>query len=75
MSEHNGSPRSIIVVFVFYLVLDFWLAWASMGLSVLFVQHVSGWESIPHLSAFALFSLSVDTVIVGEVDELEEDAG
>ena len=27
------------------------------------------------MSAFALFSLSLDTVIVGEVDELEEDVG
>ena len=32
-------------------------------------------ESVPHMSAFALFSLSLDTVVVGEVDELEEDVG
>ena len=35
----------------------------------------AGSESVPHMSAFALFSLSLDTVIVGEVDELEEDVG
>ena len=66
------------MVFVFILVLDFCLAW-STGLPVLSVQHVNldtdaGSES-PHMSAFALFSLSLDTVIVGEVDELEEDVG
>ena len=30
-------------------------------------------ESIPHKSSLAPVSLSLDTVIVGEVDELEED--
>ena len=36
-----------------------------------------GKESIPHMSAFAPFSLSLDTIedVIGEVDELEEDAG
>ena len=33
----------------------------------------AGSESVPHKSAFPLFSLSLDTVIVGEVNELEED--
>ena len=35
----------------------------------------AGWESIPLRSSRALVSLSLDTVIVGEVDELEEDVG
>ena len=30
---------------------------------------------IPLRSSFALVSLSLDTVVVGEVDELEEDVG
>ena len=52
---------------LFYLVLDFWLAWST------------GKESIPHRSHRALLiTLSLDTVeevMVGEVDELEEDVG
>ena len=52
----------------------------STGLSVLSVQRVNltkdaGWESIPHRSSRALVSLSFDTVVVGEADELEEDVG
>ena len=35
----------------------------------------AGSESVPHMSARARASLSLDTVIVGEVDELEEDVG
>ena len=35
----------------------------------------AGSESVPHMSAFTLISLSLDTVMVGEVDELEEDVG
>ena len=35
----------------------------------------TGWDSIPHRSSFALVSLPLDTVVVGEVDELEEDVG
>ena len=35
----------------------------------------TGWESILLRSSRALVSLSVDTVVVGEVDELEEDVG
>ena len=52
-SEVNGSPRACLSTlsldtiavpksgFRFYLVLDFWLAWATTGLRVLFVQHVN----------------------------------
>ena len=35
----------------------------------------TGWESIPLRSSRALVSLSLDTVVVGEVGELEEDVG
>ena len=35
----------------------------------------AGWESIPLRSSRARVSLSLDTVMVGEVDELEEDVG
>ena len=35
----------------------------------------TGWESIPLRSSLALVSLSLDTFMVGEVDELEEDVG
>ena len=35
----------------------------------------AGWESIPLRSSRARVSLSLDTVVVGEVDELEEDVG
>ena len=80
MSEY-GLLRTCTVVFVFYLVLDFWLA-RSTGRSVLFVQHVH----LPQIldgdlslrSSRAQVSLSLDTVedvMVGEVDELEEDVG
>ena len=65
------------MVFVFIWVLDFWLAW-STGLLVLSVQHVHltqilDRKSVQHKSSRALVSLSLDTVVVGEVDELEED--
>ena len=35
----------------------------------------AGWESIPLRSSRARVSLSLDTIVVGEVNELEEDAG
>ena len=35
----------------------------------------AGWEPIPLRSSRARVSLSLDTVVVGEVDELEEDVG
>ena len=35
----------------------------------------TGWESIPLRSSLSQVPLSLDTVAVGEVDELEEDGG
>ena len=65
--------------FRFYLVLDFGLAW-STGRPGLFVQHVNLTQvldgNLSHLDFFCVrVSLSLDTVVVGEVDELEEDVG
>ena len=34
-----------------------------------------GWEYIPLRSSLSRVSLSLNTVVVGEVDELEEDVG
>ena len=67
------------MVFVFIWDSNFWLVWSTGPLrsfrSTCELDTDAGSESVPHTSAFALFSLSVDTVIVGEVDELEEDVG
>ena len=35
----------------------------------------TGWESIPLRSSLSRVSMSLNAVVVGEVDELEEDAG
>ena len=92
VSEVNGSLRACLSTlsldtiavpksgFRFYLVLDFWLAWATTGLRVLFVPTCeldtgTGWESIPLRSSLSRVSLSLNTVVVEEVDKLEEDVG
>ena len=67
------------MVFIFIWFLDFWLAW-STSLPVLSFQHVHltqilDGKSIPLRSSLALVSQSLNTVLVGEVDELEEDVG
>ena len=58
--------------------MDFGLAW-STGRTVLSVQHVNLTQMLDgNLSHSGLVSLSLDTVedvMVGEVDELEEDVG
>ena len=78
MSEHNGSPRSFSwfsVVFVFGFLVGLVNGSPRSDRSTCELDTDTGSESVPHMSAFALFSLSLDTVIVGEVDELEEDVG
>ena len=67
----------LIVVFDFIWFLDLWLAWATTGLSALSCEldTSTGWESIPLRSSLSRASLSLNTVVVGEVDELEENAG
>ena len=66
------------VVFVF---IWFWIfGWLSRRVprsvrSTCELDTGAGWESIPLRSSRARISLSFDTVVVGEVDELEEDVG
>ena len=70
----------------FYLFWGFWLAWrripesaANNGFQGSIISSTceldigTGWESIPLGSSLSRVSLSVNTVVVGEVDELEED--
>ena len=75
MAEHNGSLRSKSWS-SFLLGWDFWLAW-STGLSVLSFQHVRLTQILDRnlFHTGAQLSLSLDTVMVGEVDDLEENGG
>ena len=55
------------------------MAWATAGLTVLSLQHLVltqalDGESIPLRSSLSRVSLWLDTVVVSEADELEEDA-
>ena len=79
MSEHNGSPRSIVVSslfsFVFLVGLGNNGSHRSMISSTCELDTGTGWESIPLRSSLFRVSLSHNTVVVGEVDELEEDVG
>ena len=76
ISEHDGSHRSFSW-FSFLFDFGFWVGLVNGSprtfRSTCELDTDAGSESVPHMSAFALFSLSLDTVIVGEVDELEED--
>ena len=77
MSEHNGSPRSIVVSSLFGL--GFFVGLGNNGSlrsiisSKCELDTGTGWESIPLRSSLSRVSLSLDTVVVGEVDELEEE--
>ena len=77
ISEYNGSLRSNSWS-SFSLVLDFWLAW-STGLPVLSFELVHLTQILGQNLSTQIFparvSLSLGTVVVGEVDELEEDVG
>ena len=84
MSEHNGArPASAnngfhrsISSFSFFLVLDFWSAWATRSLPVLSLQRVNLTQALDgNLSNSDLPFLEshCNTVVVDEVDELEED--
>ena len=69
----------LLVVFVYIWFWIFWLAWSTC-LPVLFVQHVNVTQildrNLSHTSLLlSRVSLSVDTVVVGEDDELEEVVG
>ena len=79
MSAHNGSPRSISW-FSFSFGFGFWVGLGNNGSprstrSTCELDTGTGWESIPLRSSRARVALSLNTVVVGEVDELEEDVG
>ena len=79
MSEHNGSPRSISW-FSFLFGFGFLVGLGNNGSprairSTCELDTGTGWESIPLRSSLSLVSLSLHTIVVGEVDELEEDVG
>ena len=64
----------------FYLVLDFGLVGLVNGSPLSFrstssLDTCTEWESIPLRSSLSRVSLSLNTVVVGEVDELEEYVG
>ena len=75
MSEQNGSHRSVSwASFLFGLGFLVGLVKGSPRSfrSTCELDTSAGWESIPLRSSLARVSLSLDTVEVGEVDELEE---
>ena len=78
MSEQNGSLRSYSWS-SFFFGFGFLVGLVNRSprsfLSTCLLDTVTGQESIPHKSHRALIPLSLDTVMVGEVDELEEDVG
>ena len=79
MSEHNGSHCSIswfsfLFGFVFLVGLGNNGSLRSIR-STCELDTSTGWESIPLRSSLSRVSLSLDTVVVGEVDKLEEDVG
>ena len=80
MSAHNGSPSSIVVSSLFGFEFLVGLeanngSHRSVISSTCELDTGTGWESIPLRSSLSRVSLSLDTVVVGEVDELEEDVG
>ena len=80
MSEHNKSHRSISW-FSFFFGFGFLVGLGNNGSprsiisSTCVLDTGTGWESIPLRSSLSRVSLSLNTVVVGEIDELEEDVG
>ena len=79
MSEYNGSPRSkswssFLFGFGFFVGLGNNGSPRSIR-STCSLDTGTGWECIPLRSSLSRVSLSLNTVVVGEVDELEEDVG
>ena len=78
ISEQNGSHRSNSWSSFF---IWFWIfGWLGQRVSPFFPFNMCTWHRCwmgiyPLRSSLALVSLSLDTVVVGEVDELEEDVG
>ena len=79
MSEHNGSHRSISwfsILFGFGILVGLGNNGSHRSISsTCELDTGTGWESIPLRSSHSRVSLSLNTVVVGEVDELEEDVG
>ena len=76
MSEDSGSLRSVRVSFLFGL--GFLVGLGNNGShrsvrSTCELDTNTGWESVPLKSSLSRVSLSLNTLVVGEVDELEED--
>ena len=78
-SEWHGSLRSIVVSslfgFGFLVSLGNNGSPRSIISSTYELDTGTGWESVPLRSSLPRVSLSLNTVVVGEVDELEEDVG
>ena len=69
MSEHNGSPSSIVVSFLFGF--GFLVGLGNNGLpDSIALDGNQSHSDLPFLE-----SLTLNTVVVGEVDELERDVG
>ena len=76
MSANNGSLRSIVVSSWFGLEFLVGLGNNGSSRSIFnILDTCTGWESIPLRSSLSRVSLSPHTIVVGEVDELEEDVG
>ena len=67
MSEHNGSLRSLPW---FSFLFGFGFLGPRSIRSTCELDTSTGWESIPLRSSLVRVSLSLNTVVVGEVDEL-----
>ena len=79
LKELNLSFRSISW-FSFLFGFGFWVGLGNNGshrsiTATCELDTSTGWESIPLISSLSRVSLSLNTVVVGEVDELEEDEG
>ena len=79
MSEFNKSPRSRSWS-SFLFGFGFLVGLGSNGSrrsirSTYELDTGTGWESIPLRSSLSRASQSLHTVVVGEVDKLEEDVG
>ena len=78
MSEHNGSHRSkswSSFLFGFGCLVGFVNGSPRSFRSTCSLDTDTVQESIPHMSSLSRVSLSLNTVVAGEVDELEEDVG
>ena len=66
------SPYLLVVLM--FIFLDFWLAW-STSLPDLSFQHVYLTQKLDKNQSHTGLPVFVEDVMVGEIDELEEDLG